>query len=125
MTHTVHGRPVAPVLGALLLAVVSLAYAVREKQQAADSEPQPVGSRLLAEDIQETLKGAEIFALDTGALLAGTPHAPDRVTVRHASQIVTREDKPQSALSEKSDASIFVAAPAKYSKFSTTCGMST
>ena len=28
--------------------------------------------RLLADDIQEPLKGAEVFALDTGALLAGT-----------------------------------------------------
>ena len=31
-----------------------------------------LASRLLEDDIQETLKGAEIFALDTGALLAGT-----------------------------------------------------
>jgi phosphate acyltransferase len=44
------------------------------------------------------------------ALLAGTPHAQDRVTIRHASQFVTMEDKPQAALVEKNDASIFVAA---------------
>src|SRR5262249_21920929 len=31
-----------------------------------------LATRLLADDIQETLKGAEVFALDTGALLAGT-----------------------------------------------------
>jgi ATP-dependent Clp protease ATP-binding subunit ClpA len=31
-----------------------------------------LATRLLADDVQETLKGAEIFALDTGALLAGT-----------------------------------------------------
>src|SRR4051812_37194154 len=31
-----------------------------------------LASRLLADDVQETLKGAEVFSLDTGALLAGT-----------------------------------------------------
>ena len=31
-----------------------------------------LATRLLADDVQEALKGAEIFALDTGALLAGT-----------------------------------------------------
>jgi len=31
-----------------------------------------LATRLLADDVQEKLKGAEIFALDTGALLAGT-----------------------------------------------------
>jgi ATP-dependent Clp protease ATP-binding subunit ClpA len=31
-----------------------------------------LATRLLAEDVQETLKGAEVFSLDTGALLAGT-----------------------------------------------------
>ena len=31
-----------------------------------------LASRLLADDIQEPLKGAEVFALDTGALLAGS-----------------------------------------------------
>ena len=31
-----------------------------------------LAARLLADDVQEKLKGAEIFALDTGALLAGT-----------------------------------------------------
>src|SRR5712671_3747118 len=31
-----------------------------------------LASRLLADDVQEALKGAEVFALDTGALLAGT-----------------------------------------------------
>src|SRR6202022_942844 len=31
-----------------------------------------LASRLLAEDVQDALKDAEIFALDTGALLAGT-----------------------------------------------------
>jgi ATP-dependent Clp protease ATP-binding subunit ClpA len=31
-----------------------------------------LATRLLAEDVQDTLKGAEVFALDTGALLAGT-----------------------------------------------------
>src|SRR5678815_838085 len=31
-----------------------------------------LATRLLADDIQEPLKGAEVFALDTGALLAGT-----------------------------------------------------
>src|SRR5262249_23086401 len=31
-----------------------------------------LATRLLADDVQETLKGAEVFALDTGALLAGT-----------------------------------------------------
>jgi ATP-dependent Clp protease ATP-binding subunit ClpA len=31
-----------------------------------------LANRLLADDIQEPLKGAEVFALDTGALLAGT-----------------------------------------------------
>src|SRR5439155_10984774 len=31
-----------------------------------------LATRLLADDVQGTLKGAEVFALDTGALLAGT-----------------------------------------------------
>jgi ATP-dependent Clp protease ATP-binding subunit ClpA len=31
-----------------------------------------LATRLLADDVQDALKGAEIFALDTGALLAGT-----------------------------------------------------
>ena len=31
-----------------------------------------LATRLLADDVQEKLKGAEVFALDTGALLAGT-----------------------------------------------------
>jgi ATP-dependent Clp protease ATP-binding subunit ClpA len=31
-----------------------------------------LATRLLADDVQETLTGAEVFALDTGALLAGT-----------------------------------------------------
>src|SRR4051812_12075014 len=31
-----------------------------------------LATRLLADDVQETLKGAEVFSLDTGALLAGT-----------------------------------------------------
>src|SRR5213078_5175769 len=31
-----------------------------------------LAARLLAPDVQERLKGAEVFALDTGALLAGT-----------------------------------------------------
>jgi ATP-dependent Clp protease ATP-binding subunit ClpA len=31
-----------------------------------------LAARLLADDVQDTLKGAEVFALDTGALLAGT-----------------------------------------------------
>src|SRR5262249_6149776 len=31
-----------------------------------------LATRLLADDVQEALKGAEIYALDTGALLAGT-----------------------------------------------------
>ena len=31
-----------------------------------------LASRLLADDVQGALKGAEVFALDTGALLAGT-----------------------------------------------------
>ena len=31
-----------------------------------------LATRLLADDVQEALKGAEVFALDTGALLAGT-----------------------------------------------------
>jgi len=31
-----------------------------------------LASRLLADDVQDVLKGAEVFALDTGALLAGT-----------------------------------------------------
>jgi ATP-dependent Clp protease ATP-binding subunit ClpA len=31
-----------------------------------------LAARLLAEDVQDALKGAEVFALDTGALLAGT-----------------------------------------------------
>ena len=31
-----------------------------------------LATRLLADDVQEPLKGAEVFALDTGALLAGT-----------------------------------------------------
>src|SRR5712692_4616434 len=31
-----------------------------------------LASRLLADDVQDALKGAEVFALDTGALLAGT-----------------------------------------------------
>src|SRR5712692_3969854 len=31
-----------------------------------------LATRLLADDVQEALKGAEIFSLDTGALLAGT-----------------------------------------------------
>src|SRR5262249_51748220 len=31
-----------------------------------------LAARLLEEDVQETLTGAEVFALDTGALLAGT-----------------------------------------------------
>jgi ATP-dependent Clp protease ATP-binding subunit ClpA len=31
-----------------------------------------LATRLLADDVQDTLKGAEIFALDTGGLLAGT-----------------------------------------------------
>jgi ATP-dependent Clp protease ATP-binding subunit ClpA len=31
-----------------------------------------LATRLLGDDVQDTLKGAEIFALDTGALLAGT-----------------------------------------------------
>ena len=31
-----------------------------------------LATRLLADDVQEPLKGAEVFSLDTGALLAGT-----------------------------------------------------
>jgi ATP-dependent Clp protease ATP-binding subunit ClpA len=31
-----------------------------------------LASRLLSDEVQDTLKGAEVFALDTGALLAGT-----------------------------------------------------
>src|SRR5262249_62319458 len=31
-----------------------------------------LATRLLADDVQEPLKGAEIFSLDTGSLLAGT-----------------------------------------------------
>ena len=31
-----------------------------------------LATRLLADDVQEALKGAEVFSLDTGALLAGT-----------------------------------------------------
>ncbi|HWF84095.1 MAG TPA: ATP-dependent Clp protease ATP-binding subunit ClpA [Vicinamibacterales bacterium] len=36
-----------------------------------------LAARLLADDVQDTLKEAEIFALDTGALLAGTRYRGD------------------------------------------------
>ncbi|HEX3703937.1 MAG TPA: ATP-dependent Clp protease ATP-binding subunit ClpA [Vicinamibacterales bacterium] len=36
-----------------------------------------LATRLLADDVQETLKDAEVFALDTGALLAGTRYRGD------------------------------------------------
>ena len=36
-----------------------------------------LATRLLADDVQDTLKGAEVFALDTGALLAGTRYRGD------------------------------------------------
>ena len=36
-----------------------------------------LAARLLADDVQETLKEAEVFALDTGALLAGTRYRGD------------------------------------------------
>jgi ATP-dependent Clp protease ATP-binding subunit ClpA len=36
-----------------------------------------LATRLLADDVQDSLKGAEVFALDTGALLAGTRYRGD------------------------------------------------
>jgi glycerol-3-phosphate acyltransferase PlsX len=43
-------------------------------------------------------------------LLRAQPHALERVAVHHASQVVNMADKPQEALAQKTDASIFVAA---------------
>src|SRR5256886_582336 len=62
----------------LQTAILHVQAAQREEANAGDilaaimQQPKTHAARLLADDVQENLKGAEIFALDTGALLAGT-----------------------------------------------------
>ena len=62
---------------------------------------------LLRPDLEITLVGDERHLRE---LLGGLAHARDRVTVHHASQAVTMEDKPSEALVGKPDSSIAVAA---------------
>ena len=56
-----------------------------------------LAQRLLAPDVQETLKGAEIFSLDTGALLAGTRFRGD-FEERFKAVIQALSDRPRPIL---------------------------
>jgi len=56
-----------------------------------------LAQRLLAPDVQETLKGAEIFSLDTGALLAGTRFRGD-FEERFKAVIKALSDRPRPIL---------------------------
>jgi phosphate acyltransferase len=69
--------------------------------------PGAAQASIARQDLEIVLVGDEAKVRQ---LLSQHEHARDRVIVHHASQAVTMEDKPQEALTTKTDASIFVAA---------------